>query len=172
MLYFFHACRSLRVVVFAAGLCALNLAAVSRAGAAETPVPQSSPESPSLASSAATTPGLENAEWRLRTLHGRPVSPDAPTLHFDAANKRASGFAGVNRYFGSYESGAGGKLSFGALGSTRMAGPPAAMKLEAEFLAMLGSADGMRLASDGRTLDLLKNGAVVAHFEAASATGK
>lgn len=42
---------------------------------------------------------------------------------------RVSGFAGCNRFFGSYES-SGDSLSFGVLGATKMMCPPEAMDRE------------------------------------------
>ncbi|MGI9367186.1 MAG: META domain-containing protein [Rhizobiaceae bacterium] len=42
---------------------------------------------------------------------------------------RVSGFAGCNRFFGSYES-SGDSLSFGVLGATKMMCPPEAMDQE------------------------------------------
>src|SRR5207302_4495540 len=88
-------------------------------------------------------PSLETVEWTLIELNGSPVPAaaaeghrDPPTLRFSPEKKQASGFSGVNRFFGPYEH-EGEKLKFGALAGTRMAGPPEAMALEQEFLAML-----------------------------------
>jgi heat shock protein HslJ len=64
---------------------------------------------------------------------------------------RASGFGGVNRWFGSVnlrEVGSG-IFEFGPVGSTMMAGPPAAMALERDFLSALDAVQ----AFDPRALD-------------------
>ena len=118
--------------------------------------------------SAATA--LEAVEWTLTEINGKPVSvaedhPKPPTLRFNSEKKQASGFSGVNRFFGSYQLD-GETLKFGPLAGTRMAGPPEAMAAEAAFLTMLGSVTGYRI-SGGGTLELLHDGAVTARFEAA-----
>lgn len=87
----------------------------------------------------------------------------APTLLLADANK-ASGFAGVNRWFGPYErSGTSqGKLRFGNIGMTMMAGPDDAMKRETRFVAALQSIDSYRVI-DGR-LELLSKDEVLLTF--------
>jgi lactoylglutathione lyase len=59
----------------------------------------------------------------------------------------ASGGAGVNRYSGAYELDEG-RLTFGPLVTTRMAGTPEAMEAEQEFLASLASIATAALADD------------------------
>ena len=110
--------------------------------------------------------GLEGVEWTLTEVNGKPFvatagGRGAPTLHLDAEKKKASGFSGVNRYFGGYKLD-GAKLKFGQLASTMMAGPPEAMATESTIHAMLASVTGWRIA-DG-ALALLHDDKVVARF--------
>ena len=72
------------------------------------------------------------------------------TLEFDVAE--LSGNSGVNTYGGDYTSTADGSLQIGPLRSTLMAGEPAAMALEQEYLAALQSVFGYTV--DGKTLTL------------------
>ena len=118
--------------------------------------------------------GPEGVEWTLTELNGKPFAAPAggrgaPTLQFDAGKKSASGFSGVNRFFGGYEKD-GEKLKFGQLASTQMAGPPEAMAAESAFLAMLASVTGWQIA-DG-TLALLSEGKVVARLASRPAAEK
>lgn len=88
--------------------------------------------------------------WTLTRMQDDTVgdSDMAPTLTF-AADGRAVGHAGVNRYFATYERGDTGRLSFAAIGSTRMAGSPDAMRQEQRYLDTLGRIDRYALR-DGR----------------------
>jgi len=101
---------------------------------------------------------VSGVEWSLLDSPG-----GAPTLLLADANK-ASGFAGVNRWFGPYErSGTTqGKLRFGNLGMTMMAGPQDAMERETRFIAALQSVDSYRVL-DGR-LELLSRDEVLLTF--------
>ncbi len=75
----------------------------------------------------------------------------APSLRFDADGK-VSGFGGVNRLFGSTDAAAlaAGRLDLGRLASTKMAGPPAAMRLESSFLQSLSRATSFAFDDAGR----------------------
>lgn len=69
---------------------------------------------------------VAGADWELVELQGRPAALGAggrrATLRFDTDTSRVSGFAGCNRYFGSYVLGdAEPGLSFGDIGMTKMA---------------------------------------------------
>jgi heat shock protein HslJ len=69
---------------------------------------------------------VAGTEWELVELQGRPapvgVGGRRATIRFDADSARVTGFAGCNRYFGSYSLGADEPaLTFGAVGMTRMA---------------------------------------------------
>ena len=66
--------------------------------------------------------GIEGHKWRLVELSDESMSPQpgesGPFITFDATVKQASGFAGCNNFFGSYELD-GASLTFGPVGSTR-----------------------------------------------------
>ncbi len=81
-----------------------------------------------------------------------------PTL-LVAADGKASGFAGVNRWFGSCAAD-GASLKFGMLGMTRMAGPPERMDLEQAYANALAAvtrwsvSNGRLQLSDGTSVIL------------------
>lgn len=97
-------------------------------------------------------------EWRLTQLQrdGRSVSlPETPqaTLSFDR-NGMAAGRSFVNRYFGTANLVPEGHLSWtGALGSTKMAGPPDLMAREQDYLRALGRVSRWRVEGETLTLD-------------------
>ena len=89
---------------------------------------------------------IENQRWELVELNGRPIerpaSRDGPYLELDSAQQRVAGIASCNRFFGSYELAAGGRIRFGPdMGSTMMACP----ELEREFVAALARVDNYTL---------------------------
>lgn len=103
---------------------------------------------------AAALPRIDAVEWRCTELIGPDgakvdVTDRPPSLRV-GADFRASGFAGVNRYFA--EAKVGNAMSqpeplrFGPVGATRMAGPPERMELERAYTAML---EGVRSFSVG-----------------------
>jgi len=108
----------------------------------------------------------ERHPWQVVRVAGAtmPTGARAPTLVLDAEQGQASGFAGVNNYFGAYDL-VGERLSFGALATTRMAGPPELMAMEQIFLEALGGVDGWRMR-DG-ALELLAGEAAVLRLTAA-----
>lgn len=87
-------------------------------------------------------------DWNLITISGTDVrsqltpGAQAPSLSF-TANSQVTGFSGVNRLRGTYDVAAArsGKISLGQLITTRMAGTPAMMRLEQQFLPALGQID-------------------------------
>lgn len=81
------------------------------------------------------------------------------------ADGRASGSAGVNRYFGKADLGEANQITFGPMASTRRGGPPKAMAQERAYLQQLKdvsswSANGNRLVLTG------KNGSFALRFDA------
>ncbi len=123
---------------------------------------------------AVALPRIDAVEWRcieLRSADGAPVpvSDRAPTLRI-GADWRASGFAGVNRYFteATIDStpGPDAPLRFGPVGATRMAGPPERMELERAFTEMLGSVRSARIAAEpsGPVLTLRNERGTCARF--------
>jgi heat shock protein HslJ len=108
---------------------------------------------------------LTGTKWLLTELNGKPLAATAglttPTLTLDAAAKRASGVSGINRYSGGYEL-VDAKLKFGMFMGTRMAGPPAAMAVESEFLQAMSGVTEWKI--EGRQLQLLGGGKVLLRF--------
>ena len=76
----------------------------------------------------------------------------------------AAGRSFVNRYFGTANLAPEGQLRWtGALGSTKMAGPPDLMAREQDYLRSLGRVSRWRV--EGRTLTLdSADGVVVLHY--------
>ncbi len=63
---------------------------------------------------------------------------EKPFIQFDADENKVTGFASVNRFFGSVEINGEGHVQWpGPFGSTRMAGRPQQMKQEDAFLKAL-----------------------------------
>lgn len=99
--------------------------------------------------------------WSLQQIDGDRIDPrhypdGVPTLELEMDGKRVSGFAGCNRYFGTFEL-AGQQLSFSPMGSTRMA-CPSTMQLESRFLEILSGQKLHYTFSAGNTLQLTGNG--------------
>ncbi len=110
----------------------------------------------------------ENAEqvygrnWIAEEVAGLPVAPSVESSLAIADDGKASGHAGCNGYFGSVILD-GEAMSFGNLGSTRMACPEPAMGQEDRFLRALDSTRGY-LVEDERLLLLDGSGATVVRF--------
>ncbi len=83
-----------------------------------------------------------SGEWQLVTLKGK-AAPSEPLLVLKFQQNGVSGFAGVNRFQGSYKL-EGESLTFGPLAATRMAGPPELMQLESSFLQMMAEVRAYR----------------------------
>ncbi len=84
--------------------------------------------------------GIEGPKWRLVEVIDAPVSLQPgerrPFIIFDATNRQASGFAGCNNFFGSYELD-GSSLKFGLIGANRMFCEGAAGEVEMRFMELL-----------------------------------
>jgi heat shock protein HslJ len=111
--------------------------------------------STSAAAHAESLPRIDSTEWRCVRLvdaGGRhvDVTDRPPTLRIEPEG-RASGFAGVNRYFADVTffsvTHPPEPLRFGPVGATRMAGPPERMALEEAFTSMLGTVRSARVMS-------------------------
>jgi heat shock protein HslJ len=113
----------------------------------------------------AETAGIEGIHWYLMAVDGAPVSPMAndrqPHMRLDPAQKQATGFAGCNQFFGSYELD-GSSLTFGPMGATRMACPDLETGLETSVFEALENTREWKMA-DGVLL-LLDGDAVLARF--------
>lgn len=98
-----------------------------------------------------------DSTWTLRSMDGRaPLSTEGrnvgvepPTLDL-TDDGRVIGFAGVNRFFGTYEATTEGAIRFAAIGSTRMHrdNPPGLMEQETQYFQTLSEIDGYRLKRD------------------------
>lgn len=108
---------------------------------------------------------VTGTEWTLRELDGSPAAVGAggraPTLQFEADTARVAGFAGCNRWFGSYTLD-GRALRFGGIGMTRMACTEG-MELEQRFAAALAATRRYELS--GAQLTLLGEAGPVARFD-------
>lgn len=110
----------------------------------------------------------ENAEqvygrnWIAEEVAGLPVAPSVESSLVVAADGKVSGHAGCNGYFGSVIMD-GEAMSFGNLGSTRMACPEPAMGQEERLLRALDSTRGY-LVEDESLLLLDGSGATVVRF--------
>ncbi len=97
-------------------------------------------------------------EWKLTyAMHqGRRLTlPEQPrvTLSFDPSGM-AAGRSFVNRYFGTASMGDRGQFGWsGALGSTRMAGPPELMSAEEQYFKALESVSRWRIENGALVLD-------------------
>jgi len=109
----------------------------------------------------ANTQALIGNEWRCTRIGSRTLTEDrTPTLLMTAEGK-ASGFAGVNRWFGTCSID-GTTLKFGMLGMTRMAGTPDRMQLEQTYADALAAVTRWSVSS-GR-LQLSDSNAMVLEF--------
>lgn len=106
--------------------------------------------SPASQPPSATPPApLRNTRWVLQTLNGQPAP--APTsgevyllLRLNELN--AEGYAGCNRFRGSFELPAAGQLRFGPLLSTKMACP--ALPTETGFMSALTNTRTYQISGD------------------------
>jgi len=98
-------------------------------------------------------PLLEGMEWQLLEIPGNTqVLPEdhIPFVQFDEQEKRITGFAGCNRFFGSYKRD-GVHLKIGPLASTRMSCGKLDL-VEHSFLQKLGQADRWEISNQQMTL--------------------
>jgi heat shock protein HslJ len=104
-------------------------------------------------------------EWELTELAGQPAPTGAggrrATLRFESDTARVAGFAGCNRYFGTYTVD-GTALRFGAIGMTRMACAEG-MGLEQQLGVVLEATRSYTI--NANQLTLVGNNGPVARFE-------
>lgn len=109
--------------------------------------------------------GIEGLQWHLTEVGGSPISPIAgdkqPHILLEPSQKQATGFAGCNHFFGSYELD-GFLLAFGPMGATSMACPDLETGLETSVFEALENTRKWEKA-DGELL-LLDGDAVLARF--------
>ena len=95
-----------------------------------------------------TVTELVGSKWILEELNGMPVLDDAaPTLEFPERGKVA-GTGSCNRFFGTVNS-SESSMSFGAIGSTRMACASAIAVQEAAYFEALESANRFTIQPEG-----------------------
>lgn len=108
---------------------------------------------------------ITDRSWVLQELEGQPLdSADRqrpPTLTLTGAGTRASGFAGCNRFAGTYTLGPG-TLEFGPLAMTRMACP--SIELESRYARALAAVRQYRVERDELVLEA--KGTPLARFAA------
>jgi heat shock protein HslJ len=136
-------------------ICPLLLAA----GCASRPAATQPTVAP-RAEAKATLKTLAGTQWQVIEIYGETLPPRIEgwkplTLEFASDGQAVNGYAGVNG-FGGRCSLEGQKLSFGPLGMTRRAGPPALMREEFNFTQALGQVATWR--QEGSTLVLLNGG--------------
>lgn len=90
---------------------------------------------------------LYERTWVAEEVRGLPVSPEVTSSLQVAADGKVSGNAGCNGYFGSVIID-GAAMSFGNLGSTKIACPEPAMSQENRLLGALDGTRGYRLRGD------------------------
>jgi heat shock protein HslJ len=101
-------------------------------------------------------------EWLLESLNGEalPAGIKTPTLSVKEDGSLA-GFGGVNRFFGKVAT--DDKKLFGPIGSTMMAGPPEAMKVESQLFQAFEKAT-RATSADGKLKLLDSADQVLAEF--------
>lgn len=102
-------------------------------------------------------------QWRLIQMNGKTQNQSPAFINFDVAGNKVSGNAGCNRFFGTYTA-SGDKITFGSMGSTRMAcSDQARSTLERNFLQLL---NGRTFSFDvaDQTLNLYQNNRLVLMF--------
>jgi heat shock protein HslJ len=112
--------------------------------------------------------GIENTQWVLVELMGKPVTNPGPSgkvmfLNLDKASKRISAYAGCNNLMGGYELMDGNRIKFSNVASTMMACPD--MHLEDELKNVLGMADNYAILDGKLSLNKARM-APLARFDA------
>ncbi|MCA9286919.1 MAG: META domain-containing protein [Phycisphaerales bacterium] len=104
-------------------------------------------------------PTVLRGEWYVSVLDGGPAVPQTPnpiSVVFEdeelSGVGKLRGFSGVNRFFGAYTATPTGTLEVGAVGSTRMAGPPDLQAFETSFLKWLGHSQRFSVDAEGVTI--------------------
>lgn len=137
-----------------------------------------SPSAPADASASAAAAGdqatpkptggipLADTKWALTGVNWTSDDVTGFKINMEFTADSVSGFAGVNRFNGGYESTTDGTLKFGTLATTLMAGDEKSMKMESEYLAALNKVTNYS-ASDQR-LDLFSGKDLILTYAKAS----
>lgn len=99
---------------------------------------------------------IKNTSWKLVSISGEKikVNEEFEGITLDFKENEIDGNAGVNNYFGSFSLNSN-KISFGSIGSTRMAGSPELLNLEMKYLKVLQGVTNYYFENDNL---VLKNG--------------
>jgi heat shock protein HslJ len=176
-----HAAFSRAKPAFGASVSVIAMTCASVLAGCALPTHPDSAAPPTDPYNPAATQLLDDTQWQLTSWinadgKARPVPAGGTdgepiTLNLSTANgqRRANGFAGCNRFMGTYDLN-GGKLSFGPLAGTRMAcatGPGSA--LETPFLDGLASIEktGVQMRPPQQLQITLKNGDVMTFTQSA-----
>ena len=176
-----HAAFSRAKPAFGASVSVIAMTCASVLAGCALPTHPDSAAPPTDPYNPAATQLLDDTQWQLTSWinadgKARPVPTagtdgEPITLNLSTANgqRRANGFAGCNRFMGTYDLN-GGKLSFGPLAGTRMAcatGPGSA--LETPFLDGLASIEktGVQMRPPQQLQITLKNGDVMTFTQSA-----
>lgn len=135
-------------IALAAVVAVAAIAVGGVAGATTAPPDDSS--GPSASAPADTDSGGLVGTWNVATIGADDVSGIGAFFEF-TDDGQVQGFSGVNSFHGPYEAGQG-TIEFGAVISTRMAGPEPAMAVENALFAVLEGAQPVALAGDMLTL--------------------
>ena len=176
-----HAAFSRAKPAFGASVSVIAMTCASVLAGCALPTHPDSAAPPTDPYNPAATQLLDDTQWQLTSWinadgKARPVPTagtdgEPITLNLSTANgqRKANGFAGCNRFMGTYDL-SGGKLSFGPLAGTRMAcasGPGSA--LETPFLDGLASIEktGVQMRPPRQLQITLKNGDVMTFTQSA-----
>lgn len=114
---------------------------------------------------------VRGGRFALVAIGGQPPETERPMELTFSADGQVSGFGGVNQISGPFEmtpeGNNRGKLRFGALVSTRMAGPEKMMQQEKQYLDSLRMADGY--IAEGGLLELTAGGQPILRYRALGA---
>lgn len=106
---------------------------------------------------------ISKHQWKLIQMNGKTQDQSPAFMSFAVSENKVSGNAGCNRFFGTYTS-SGDKITFGNMGSTRMAcTDQQRSRLERDFLQLL---NGQSFSFDvaDQTLNLYQNNRLVLMF--------
>lgn len=122
-----------------------------------------------------TTNAITNSFWQLITLEGKniPIKNNGEQkvgFTLNEKGNRITGFAGCNNFFGTYKLDAGDRISFSALGATKMACLVSDFN-EADLLGAFELADNYRITGDKLELNVGKR-APLAVFKKVAATSE
>lgn len=106
---------------------------------------------------------ITNTEWKLVKMYEEDLSALNPplTLNLDEAQKKVSGFAGCNRFFGGYELNQS-TLKFGNTGSTKMFCQDKS-EIEGKYFKALGEVQSFK--SESGKLFLLAGEKIILEFK-------